>query len=324
MHTAVRLLATHHGSTPPIRALRGMAGTMWKCGCGASNTMRRAWCGMRGIHFSQTRWSQSTTNVRSQSASRKGAGRRGGKGESQKESQKDPMKPFTVNSPEHGRATPWRPSTPSTRAQIFAEQGDQKKEEQAVIPPAETKSKEENQGGTSSDGAGTSADLGSQAEAIRKALGTQMTEEMKKALDQMQQMQEKPKPKLTHSHLSKVDRAQKVAENLRKKILALDEAWEKFKGLVENRVATQKASYMEQRKHLSEQYLQKLGQLKQLQQELQRAASQHSNGETIDVEDEDASFEPNFDADIEVIPSIDDENDEPKPPKRPKTAPGEP
>ena len=282
--------------------------------------MKRAWCGTCGVHFSQTSWSQASGRSSSRSQNRKGAGKRG---ESQKEAP-DPLRPFTAESPKTAGATPWRPSTPATRAQqaLWEKQSSQYREDQAIVPPPESKDKDKKKdeapGGASAECGESSADLMAQAEAIKQALGSNMTDEMKKALDKMTNLQERPKPKLTHSHLSKVERAQKAVDVLKAKVIGLDQAWEGFKKVVADRVATQKGSYMEQRKALTDQYMQKVELLKQLQLELQKVAAQGSGLEVVDLEGDEANFDLDFDADIEVIPDL-DEPGEPKPSKRPKT-----
>ena len=105
----------------------------WRCSCSHTNGFKKAWCGSCGVHFSQVKWSLVQGRSRSQSKGKKGdAGKKA-----------DPLKPFTAESPEHAtHATPWRTSTPMSRAQVTAKakQGHAGKEEQQL--PLKEASKE--------------------------------------------------------------------------------------------------------------------------------------------------------------------------------------
>ena len=173
----------------------------WMCQCGQSNGIKRAWCLGCGVHYSKTKW----TKPRARSISRKKANTEG----------KDPLKPFTPASPQHG--VPWTASTPSRGPPTWSSvtSAPARGEEQKVVAPTDAK-QDGKEKGSNPPQASQGSDLSSQSEAILKALGSSCTPEMKAALEKMAELN--PKPRLTHSHLSRVEKAKKNMETLRERI----------------------------------------------------------------------------------------------------------
>ena len=165
--------------------------------------------------------------MRSQSGSKKGSGSK---------EEVDPMKPFTQSSP------PWKATTPRTKLRTDGPKKEEQKEkdtEQKVIPRVRQVMKEESAGGASSNGK-DEVNLAAQTMAKRQALGEACAEEMKQALERLSELQ--PKPKLSHAHLSKMDKLRKTTTNLKRRIHGLDQSWIAFKKVVEDRVTTQMES----------------------------------------------------------------------------------
>ena len=187
--------------------------------------------------------------------------------------------------------------------------------EQKVVAPTGVK-QEGKEKGPNSTQASTGQDMSSQSEAILKALGDSCTPEMKAALEKMAETA--PKPKLTHSHLSRVERAKKAKMTLKEKIESLDVEWRKFQKLVEDRVNMQRTSYLEQRATLVNQYKEKQILYQQLQMEMQQMAlSSKSDPEVVDLE-KDTGFTLDLTAEVDSLDE-DLEEVEPTAPKRVKT-----